>query len=51
MQETPSPAMIVCPGGGYGYVVMDKESEEIAVWLNSKGGQHAHLEIRRAGQS
>lgn len=32
-----APAMIVCPGGGYGYVVMDKEGTDIAAWLNSKG--------------
>lgn len=29
--------MIVCPGGGYGYVVIDKEGTEIAAWLNSHG--------------
>jgi len=33
----PAPAMIVCPGGGYGYVVIDKEGSEIAAWLNSNG--------------
>lgn len=33
----PAPAMIVCPGGGYGYVVYDKEGTEIAAWLNSNG--------------
>jgi len=33
----PAPAMIVCPGGGYGYVVIDKEGTEIAAWLNSNG--------------
>jgi acetyl esterase/lipase len=30
-------AMIVCPGGGYSYTVMDKEGTEIATWLNSAG--------------
>ncbi len=29
--------MIVCPGGGYGYTVIDKEGTEIAAWLNSAG--------------
>jgi acetyl esterase/lipase len=29
--------MIVCPGGGYGYVVIDKEGTEIASWLNTNG--------------
>lgn len=33
----PAPAMIVCPGGGYGYVVMDKEGTEVAEWLSSNG--------------
>ena len=32
-----APAMIVCPGGGYNYVVYDKEGTEIATWLNSVG--------------
>lgn len=31
----PSPAIIVCPGGGYSYVVIDKEGTEIAAWLNA----------------
>lgn len=35
--DKPAPAVIVCPGGGYGYVVIDKEGSEIAAWLNSKG--------------
>lgn len=34
---TPAPAMIICPGGGYSYVVIDKEGTEIAAWLNSLG--------------
>jgi acetyl esterase/lipase len=33
----PAPAMIVCPGGGYSYVVIDKEGTEIASWLNAQG--------------
>jgi len=32
-----APAMIVCPGGGYNYTVIDKEGTEIAAWLNSAG--------------
>lgn len=32
-----APAMIVCPGGGYSYVVIDKEGTEIAQWLNAHG--------------
>lgn len=33
----PAPAIIVCPGGGYGYTVIDKEGSEIAAWLNTQG--------------
>ncbi|MCX6896346.1 MAG: glycosyl hydrolase, partial [Verrucomicrobia bacterium] len=33
----PAPAMIVCPGGGYNYVAVDKEGSEIAAWLNTNG--------------
>jgi len=36
-KNRPAPAMIVCPGGGYNYVVYDKEGTEIAMWLNSIG--------------
>lgn len=32
-----APAIIVCPGGGYSYVVYDKEGTEVAAWLNSVG--------------
>lgn len=32
-----APAIIVCPGGGYSYCVMDKEGSEIAAWLNKHG--------------
>lgn len=33
----PAPAIIVCPGGGYSYCVVDKEGSEIARWLNKNG--------------
>lgn len=32
-----APAVIVCPGGAYSYVVIDKEGTEIAAWLNRAG--------------
>jgi acetyl esterase/lipase len=35
--DTPRPAVIVCPGGGYSYLVVDKEGSEIAGWLNDNG--------------
>jgi acetyl esterase/lipase len=30
-------AVVVCPGGGYAHLSMDKEGEQIARWLNSIG--------------
>ena len=33
----PAPAMVVCPGGGYSILAIDKEGTEIAEWLNSIG--------------
>lgn len=41
-----APAVIVCPGGGYNYTVMDKEGTEIAAWLNSKGFSALVLKYR-----
>ncbi len=35
--NTPAPVIIVCPGGGYGYTVIDKEGSEIATWLTKNG--------------
>lgn len=35
--DAPAPAVIVSPGGGYSYVVFDKEGVEVAKWLNSLG--------------
>jgi acetyl esterase/lipase len=36
-KDTAAPAVIVCPGGAYSYVVHDKEGTEIASWLNREG--------------
>jgi len=30
-------AVIVCPGGGYQHLAMEKEGEQVALWLNSLG--------------
>jgi acetyl esterase/lipase len=35
--DKPAPTLIVSPGGGYKYVVIDKEGNEIAAWLNRAG--------------
>lgn len=45
-RDGPMPAMIVCPGGGYQYVVYDKEGTEIAAWLNSIGIEALVLKYR-----
>jgi acetyl esterase/lipase len=34
---TATPAVIICPGGAYGHLGIDKEGTEIASWLNSIG--------------
>lgn len=39
-------AMIICPGGGYGGLVMEGEGHGIARWLNSKGITGLVLEYR-----
>jgi acetyl esterase/lipase len=36
-QGAPAPAAIICPGGGYGKLAINKEGSEIAAWLNSLG--------------
>ena len=35
--ETPSPAILICPGGGYSHLAIDKEGYKVAKWLNSIG--------------
>lgn len=30
-------AVLVCPGGGYGFLAVDHEGEQIARWLNAQG--------------
>ncbi len=35
--DTPAPAVLVCPGGGYSGHAMDHEGEQIAQWLNKNG--------------
>ncbi len=34
---TPAPAVVVCPGGGYGVLALDKEGHDIARWLAEQG--------------
>ena len=35
--QSPTPAVLVCPGGGYHILAIDLEGTEIAQWLNSVG--------------
>lgn len=45
-KKAPSPAIIVCPGGGYNILSMNKEGTEVAEWLNSIGISAAVLKYR-----
>ena len=42
----PNAMVIVCPGGGYNILCMDKEGTEVAEWLNSIGVSAAVLKYR-----
>lgn len=44
--ETPCPAVIVCPGGGYGILAYDLEGTEVVDWLNSIGVAGVLLKYR-----
>jgi len=44
--DSAAPAIIVCPGGGYSYCVVDKEGSEIAAWLNQHGISAVVLKYR-----
>jgi len=46
--DTPVPAVVVCPGGGYGGLAIDYEGYEVAEWLNSNGLSAFVLEYRVA---
>ena len=44
----PRPAVVICPGGGYGHLAMDHEGHQIAQWLNAMGVHGIILEYRHA---
>ncbi|HDP35237.1 MAG TPA: alpha/beta hydrolase [Candidatus Hydrogenedentes bacterium] len=46
--DAPSPAVVVCPGGGYAGLAMDYEGVEVAQWLNRHGLSAFVLEYRVA---
>ncbi|MEN8127643.1 MAG: alpha/beta hydrolase [Planctomycetota bacterium] len=42
----PTPGIIICPGGGYSILAIDKEGTEVAQWLNTTGITAAVLKYR-----
>ncbi|MEZ5070835.1 MAG: alpha/beta hydrolase [Bacteroidales bacterium] len=43
-------ALVICPGGGYEYLAVDKEGAEVALWLNELGYTAFVLIYRVPGQ-
>jgi acetyl esterase/lipase len=41
-------AMVICPGGGYGFLATDHEGKQVAEWLNSLGIAGVMLKYRLA---
>jgi acetyl esterase/lipase len=37
VSDKPAPVVLICPGGGYSILAIDKEGTEIAEWLNKIG--------------
>jgi acetyl esterase/lipase len=48
--EKPHPAIVICPGGGYGGLAMDHEGHQIARWLNSMGVSAFICDYRHRGK-
>lgn len=44
------PAIVVCPGGGYGHLAMGHEGHQIARWLNGIGITAVVLDYRHRGK-
>ncbi len=44
--QPPAPLVVVCPGGGYRILALDKEGAHVAAWLNSLGLHAAVLHYR-----
>ena len=45
----PTPVMVICPGGGYSILAINKEGSEIAQWLNTLGITGIVLKYRVPG--
>lgn len=49
-KEANRPAVVICPGGGYGNMAMIHEGVEVALWLNERGVNAFVLKYRISGQ-
>ncbi len=45
-QQATGTAVVICPGGGYGFLAVEHEGKQIAEWLNSLGVAGFVLEYR-----
>lgn len=48
--QSQTPAVIICPGGGYSYLTLNKEGTKIAKWFNSIGITAIILKYRAPNQ-
>lgn len=48
--EALRPAIVVCPGGGYGHLAMGHEGRDIAAWLHRSGIEPLVLDYRHRGK-
>ncbi len=46
----PTPAIVICPGGGYGHLAMGHEGRDIAAWLGTLGITGVVLDYRHRGK-
>ncbi|MDX1564215.1 MAG: alpha/beta hydrolase [Phycisphaeraceae bacterium] len=47
-QVATRPALVICPGGGYGGLAIDHEGKQVAEWFNGLGGTAFVLKYRHA---
>ena len=48
--STPTGAIVICPGGGYGTLAMDHEGHQIAAWANDMGLAGIIVSYRHRGR-
>lgn len=48
--ETPTGALVICPGGGYGGLAMDHEGHQIVEWANAMGLAAVLCDYRHRGK-